>query len=228
MFPPSILVHDSDLGRVFTSLGTGVPYPVSRRDLPFSIRAAFAILWRVLRSPEVAALNKYRNAHGLPGPLPAVSAPLRAAHVICPGVCETEFPLVIPDKIHMGLYGPIVLDTAPAEVADPQLNEWLNGGETVLMCMGTHFRYSEAQVKAIIEGFLDAAPRNSKVQFLWKLPGKSEFGTIIEETLNNPSDKDRFRIVDWLEADPASIMKHPNVVAWVHHGGANSYFEGTL
>ena len=177
-------------------------------------------------SPEITELIKYRNAHGLPGRLPMESAITRATHVICSGVRETDFPLVIPDWL--GLYGPITLDTTPIEVSDPGLYQWLNRGKTVFMCMGTMFRYSESQVKAVIDGFLGAVAHDSNTRFLWKLPDKSQLENLIEEALRNPRDKDRFRIVDWLESDPASIMKHPNVIAWVHHGGANSYFEGTL
>jgi len=188
--------------------------------------AAIALIWMTETSPEVTELNKYRNAHGLSGRLPMESAATRAVHVICPGVRETDFPLVIPD--YLGLYGPIVLDTTPVDISDPELNIWLNRGETVLMCMGSHFCYTESQVKAVINGFLSAVPHNSNIQFLWKLPKKSDFKDLLEEALEEPRDKDRFRVVEWLQADPASIMKHPNVVVWIHHGGANSYFEGTL
>lgn len=178
------------------------------------------------RSPEIAAFNKYRNEHGLPGRFSIQSSVTRAIHVISPGVREIELPLVIPG--YLGVYGPIVLDTAHVEVSDPALNLWLNRGETVLMCMGTHFHFSESQVKAIIDGFLSAVNHDSNTQFLWKLPGQSKFENLMKEALKNPRDKERFKIVEWLDADPASIMKHPNVVAWVHHGGANSYFEGAL
>jgi hypothetical protein len=63
---------------------------------------------------------------------------------------------------------------------------------------------------------------------LWEVSDKSRFGDLLEEALKDPRDGDRFKISEWLEADPTSIMKHPNVVAWIHHGGANSYLEGTL
>ena len=82
------------------------------------------------------------------------SASTRAVHVICPGVREIDLLLVVPD--FFGLYGPIVLDTTPIESSDPELNQWLGRGETVIMCMGTHFHYTESQVKAIISGFLSA------------------------------------------------------------------------
>ena len=154
------------------------------------------------------------------------SVSTRAVHVVCPAVRETEFPLVLPDWL--GLYGPIVLDTAPVEVVDPELSGWLDRGETVVMCMGSHFRYSESQVKAVVDGFLSAVDHDSNTQFLWKLPEKSKHDDLIAEALKNPRDRDRFRIANWLTVDPTSIMKHPNVVAWIHHGGANSYYEGTM
>ena len=37
--------------------------------------------------------------------------------------------------------------------------------------------------------------------------------------------KERFRIVEWIDADLGEVMKYKNVVAFVHHGGANSYYE---
>ena len=134
--------------------------------------------------------------------------------------------MVIPDCV--GLYGPIVLDTNPIEVVDPELNRWLGKRETVMMCMGTHFLFTESQVKAVINGFLSAVNHDSDVQFLWKLPNKGKFEDLIEDALKDSGDRERFKIVDWLEADPSSIMKHPNVVTCVHHGGANSYYEVAL
>lgn len=210
----------------YPTFGTGISFPVSWSDIPLNFVAALVFIWKATMSPEITELIKYRNAHGLPGRLPMESAITRATHIICSGARETDFPLVIPNWL--GLYGPITLDTTPVEVSDPGLYQWLNGGKTVFMCMGTMFRYSESQVKAVINGFLGAVAHDSKTQFLWKLPDSLQFGSLIEEALKSPRDKDRFRIVDWLESDPASIMKHPNVIAWVHHGGANSYFEGTL
>jgi len=207
--------------------GTGISFPVQWSDLLKNIMAAFSFRRNISRSPEIAELTKYRNTHGLSGRLPIVEiARARAAHVICPGVREIEFPLVIPD--FLGLYGPIVLDTTPIEAADPELNQWLGRGETVVMYMGTHFHYTESQVKAIIGGFLGGINHDSNTQLLWKLSDKSKFESLIEETLKDTRDKERFKIVDWLEADPASIMKHPNIIAYIHHGGANSYFEAAL
>ena len=188
--------------------------------------ATFGLAWGIVKSQDISELNKYRNAHGLLGRLPMESAAIRAAHVISPSVPEIDFPLVAPDWL--GQYGPIVLDTTPIETSDPELCQWLDRGRTVVMCMGTHFRYSESQVKAVIGGFLGAIAQDSDTQFLWKLSDKSKFESIIQEELKDPRDKQRFRIVNWFESDPVSIMKHPNIVAYVHHGGANTFFEAAL
>ena len=212
---------------VLIRLGTGISFPVSWSDLPKNIMASIKLIWNMATCPEVSELDKYRNAHGLPGRLPLMkTARACAVHVICPGVRETDFPLFIPD--FLGLYGPIVLDTAPIETADPELKEWLSRGDTVIMCMGTHFHYAESQVKAIINGFLSGINHDSNTQFLWKLSNKSELESLIDEALKDPMDKERFKIFEWFEADPASIMKHPNVIAYIHHGGANSYYEAAL
>ena len=96
------------------------------------------------------------------------------------------------------------------------------------MCIGTHFHYTESHVKAVISGFLSGINHDSDTQLLWKLSDKSRFEGLIEEALKDPRDKQRFKIVDWFEADPASIMKHPNVIAYIHHSGANSYYESAL
>ena len=201
-------------------------FPLSWKNLFVNILTAIVFIWKMVMSREVAAFNKYRNAHGLPGRFNRLALITRAAHVICPAVRETELPMHIPG--YLGLYGPIVLDTAPVEVSDPELNRWLDGKKTVLMCMGTHFHYTESQVKAVIRGFLAAVGRDSDTQLLWKLSDKKKFEKLIGEALKDPKDKERFKIVDWLDADPASILKHPNLIAWIHHGGANSYYEGAL
>ena len=62
-------------------------------------------------------------------------------------------------------------------------------------------------------------------QIFWKLHDKAKFEHILDEELENERTKERFRIVDWIDADPGEVVRHNNVVARVHHGGANSYFE---
>jgi len=92
-----------------------------------------------------------------------------------------------------------------------------------MMSMGTHFYYSEAQVRNVIRGFITGT--SSADQVLWKLHKKAKFHHILDKELGNERVKERFRVVDWIDADPGEVMRHKNVVAYVHHGGANSYYE---
>ena len=94
------------------------------------------------------------------------------------------------------------------------------------MSMGTHFTYTETQVRAVLRGFLTALDLKTRV--LWKLPQLSSFEHIIDELLPGSEGKERFMIVDWIPVDPFSVMTHKNVVMLIHHGGANPYFEAAL
>ena len=182
------------------------------------------MLYSNLTAREISTLVKYRNSHGIFGQL-LHEAPLRkATEVISPDIVDLDFPFKKPTNLR--LYGPIVLDGVPVRDLDPQLADWLDAGPTVLMSMGTHFTYIEAQVRAVLRGFLTVL--DPKTRFLWKLPHCSAFNDIIDELLPGAGDKERFTIVDWIPVDPFSIMTHRNVMTLVHHGGANSYFEAAL
>ncbi|KAF9645619.1 UDP-Glycosyltransferase/glycogen phosphorylase [Thelephora ganbajun] len=207
----------------YPALASAIPFPVPWSLLLLNIWISIRLIYVVITSTQLNNLIKYRNEHGLPGRLPMDTALSRTLHMISPGIRELDYPLFIPDTI--GLYGPMVLDTTPIEVADPELTQWLDRGETVMMCMGTHYLYTVSQIRAVVNGFLGAVGHNYGVQFFWKLSGMDRFEGLIEELLANPKDRERFRIVDWIHADPSAVMNHPNVVVSIHHGGANSYYE---
>jgi hypothetical protein len=181
----------------------------------------FTLISRILRDPHFKELMDYRHSHGLPGKLPMGGLSVtRSVHTFCFGLPELDFPITLLPNI--GLYGPVTLDSTPLSKED-ELSEWLDQGKTIMMSMGTHFRYSEAQVRNTIRGF--RAGTSSTDQVLWKLPGMAKFKHILDEELENEGKKERFRIVEWIDADPGEVMRHGNVVAYVHHGGANSYYE---
>jgi len=181
----------------------------------------FRFFSRILTNPDFKELMNYRHSHGLPGMLPMGPPSVkRSAHTFCFGLPELEFPITLSPKI--GLYGPVTLDSTPLSKED-ELSKWLDGGKTLMISMGTHFSYSEAQVRNTIRGFSAGAP--SADQLFWKLHNKAKFQHIIDEELANEQVKERFRIVDWIDVDPGEVMKHKNVIAYVHHGGANSYHE---
>ncbi|KAF9649882.1 hypothetical protein BDM02DRAFT_3094070, partial [Thelephora ganbajun] len=113
---------------------------------------------------------------------------------------------------------PTVLDADPIGVSDPELNQWLNRGETAMLCTGSHFRPTEPRVSVVIDGFLSTVNHDSNTQFLWRLSDRAKSENLIEEALKHPRDKERFKVVDWLKDDPVSITEHPNVVTCVRRG----------
>ncbi|WVW78305.1 hypothetical protein I302_100259 [Kwoniella bestiolae CBS 10118] len=58
------------------------------------------------------------------------------------------------------------------------------------------------------------------IQVIWKLVKLGEY-----EIPDSGSSEDRLRIVEWLSADPISILKDGNIICFVNHGGSNSYHE---
>ena len=93
----------------------------------------------------------------------------RSIHTFCFGLPELELPITLPPNI--GLYGPVTLDSTPFSKED-ELSEWLGGGKTIMMSMGTHFNYSEDQVRNTLRGFL--AGTLSTDQILWKVEQQGE------------------------------------------------------
>lgn len=144
----------------------------------------------------------------------------RSIHTLSFGLPELDFPIILPPNV--SLYGPVTLDSVPLSGED-ELSKWLDKGKTIMMCMGTHFVYTEAQIRNIVKAFL--ASTSFTDQILWKIRNKAKYQHILDEELESENEKDRFKIVEWIDPDPGEVLRHENVVAYVHHGGANSYYE---
>ena len=207
-----------------TRFGSGLPFPIPRRKIWKNIKMRLRMLYSYLTAREISTLVKHRNSHGIFGRLPHETPLRKATEVISPGIVDLDFPFEKPSNLR--LYGPIVLDNVSVRDLDPQLSDWLDAGSTLLMTMGTHFTYTKAQVRAVLRGFLTALDPETRV--LWKLPQHFSFRDVIDGLLPRIEDKERFKILDWIPVDPFPIMSHRNVVALVHHGGANTYYEAAL
>ena len=203
------------------SLGSGIPFPVPWSYIAKNVLIQLIFTWRSLNHPDVKELTNYRHSHGLPGKLPLVGHSVaRSIHSLSFGLPELDFPITLPPNV--GLYGPVTLDSTPLSKED-ELSEWLDKARTIVMCMGTHFHYSEAQIRNTTRAFV--AGTSPTDQVLWKIRNKAKYQHLLDEELENESAKERFKIVDWIDADPGEVLRHGNVVAYVHHGGANSYYE---
>ena len=200
-----------------------IPFPVPAHLFLFNIWLMFKILVTLSLSRRFTSYRTFRQQVGLKGSPPVGTVIRSDIDILCCGIPETDYPCVLPSNFHC--FGPMTLDAIPLAQSDPDLEKWLDRGKTVVVSLGTHIVYNEEMVNAFLQAFLTSLPKD--VQILWKLQGKHQWDAPIESKLG-VDDRTRFKIVDWIVADPNTIMFHHNVMCYVHHGGANSFFECCL
>ncbi|KAJ4198767.1 hypothetical protein NW767_008758 [Fusarium falciforme] len=148
---------------------------------------------------------------------------------------ELDFEGILPDNILP--CGPILRSASPIEESHPELGKWLAQGPTVYINLGSMCQIDEQQmiemacaIKKVIEDFQMSSKR--PLQVLWKL--KTHKGVNAQKSakmmdiLGQDIVKGKVRIVDWVVAEPISILQTGNVVCAVHHGGANSFNEAVM
>ncbi|KAI8162932.1 hypothetical protein K4K49_000461 [Colletotrichum sp. SAR 10_70] len=163
-------------------------------------------------------------------------------------VPDIDFPFeVLPEFITP--CGPITR-AAPAisdTTQDPEMASWLSRGPTVYMNLGTHHFFDVSLAKEVALAFrrlFDLAKCSEplgqgNLQVLWKMPRKTSdrdntdpsstdfLGPWkeIKSILSPEMDNDQIRILDWIIAEPKSVLESGNVVLSVNHGGSNSFHE---
>jgi hypothetical protein len=196
--------------------------------IPANIYCIFAVI-SCLWHPRIKALNKERSAHGIKDSLASFTPWVKDVPHICPSLPEIDLPMTIPSNVH--LCGPILLATTPVERSDPELLEWLQKAPTVLVALGTHHEARANIVRELALGIRVLLDTRPDIQILWKLKAdkssQDEDEHMVSSTLGKELENGRVRIESWLKADPVAILETGNIVCFVHHGGANSYFEAT-
>ena len=159
----TLLVAAADADHVLwvCSFASGIPFPIPWSCIPKNVALNFVIIFRLLTHPDLKELMSYRHSHGMPGKFPVAGPSVkRSVHTLCFGLPELEYPITLPPNV--GLYGPVTLDSTPLSKED-ELSTWLDGGKTIMMSMGTHFHYSEAQVRNTIRGFIAGTSSTDQV-----------------------------------------------------------------
>ncbi|KAK5999129.1 Glycosyltransferase sdnJ [Cladobotryum mycophilum] len=151
---------------------------------------------------------------------------------------ELDFPLsVIPP--HIFPCGPMIRAAPPISESDPELAGWLAQGPTILLNLGSLCKINEdraIEMALALRTVLDKASEQSwgaSLQVLWKLSKIGEYkvvepGATIYHILEEELKTDRVRIVNWVQAQPISILQSGHIVCSIHHGGANSYNEAII
>jgi hypothetical protein len=190
--------------------------------IPANIAVTFVIIFISLTASRVKNVNRARAQKGLTWTYPGFEVYRKDRLHLAATLPELDYDYIIPDNV-IGC-GPIVLPTDPVASTDPELAKWLDRGPTVLINLGTHAFVSEADVVEMAIGLRSALETRPDVQILWKLKTEREVKDH-EDILSQDIRNDRVRIVPWLDVEPNAILEHRNTVCYVHHGGANAFFE---
>ncbi|KAM0133454.1 hypothetical protein ACHAP3_005980 [Botrytis cinerea] len=192
-----------------------------------------AILWKypvnlrltysVLVGATISSKRAYLKENGIANPLDFSTVYHKDYLWLTQSSEEIDYPFnVIPENVVQ--CGPIFLSTAPASEQDPELSEWLKNSPTVLINLGSTANYdlnTATEMAKAIRILLD----NTNVQVLWKFnkrhPFTDEFLAIISPDL----ESGRVRMSKWINVDPAALLETGNIIASVHHGGANCFHE---
>jgi len=211
-------------------MSSGYPFPLPL----YLVLANIYILLRLaamcfLFSREFREIASVRKMVGLKGPIPSTQPYVsEKTHYLVPDLPELSLPLVdIPANVTA--CGPIVLSstTTNNNKNSVQLLEWMSNRETVIVNFGSHISFKKDYCASLARGLGTALQKHSKLRVLWKLklqPGTSLDVDIID-ALGPAWAEQRVKIVEWLDVSPATLLALPGVVASVHHGGANAYFE---
>ena len=199
---------------------SSLPYPVPLHLVLYNILLHFAFIWIVVTHPRVRALGRARSQAGIRGHVMDRSFH-KLPFFICSSARELEFPHIPADNV---VYpGPILIPVPPlTRESYPKLGEFLDRDRTIIINLGSNFWYSNEDVVSVADAIVDArrcCPTKAKFQVLWKLNGKKAFEVLLLEKL--AAEGDAVRVEEWIEPPTLAVLQHPNVVAFVNHGGAS-------
>jgi hypothetical protein len=194
--------------------------PVPIQWIPYNIVVGILLVKTLTSNPRVDELEKLRAAANMEGPVVRDGTELE--FVLIPSVPAMEYPHEPMEKV---VYvGPMLADAPDINESHPTLARFITRARTVHLNMGTLFRYTEDDVRAVVEAVVDVRARMATrggFQVLWKLPRKANFDALLESLWPDEETKDSVLIQEWLEPPSIAILQHPNIVVSVNHGGAS-------
>ncbi|RSM12640.1 hypothetical protein CEP52_002412 [Fusarium oligoseptatum] len=222
----------------YPALFTGYSYPVPWHLIPLNIYFLFymAYLWITSRQrKEITAHLKDNLGIDLKTAIDLQRSRPEGLKIAVGFLPELDFEGILPNNILP--CGPILRSALPIEESDPELGKWLAKGPTVYVNLGSMCQIDEQQmtemasaIKTVIDKFWTSSKQ--PLQVLWKLKTHKDINTEknakIIDILGQDIVADQVRIVDWVFAEPISILQTGHIVCAVHHGGANSFNEAVI
>jgi hypothetical protein len=187
---------------------------------PVNIVLAIMFIFYMVLHPRRRELDAVRKQVGLPGSVLATIGEGSRGNIHA-SLAELEYPHVpLPNTVFAG---PILAPNQSGSIeAYPEIAVFLDGGRTVLINLGSMFKYNREDVTAIA-GAIVAARENLRgrggFRVIWKLPKFSDFKTLLDEHLG--ADRADINITEWIDPPALAVLQHPNLSVSVHHGGAS-------
>ncbi|TGO25525.1 hypothetical protein BPAE_0078g00240 [Botrytis paeoniae] len=202
---------------------SGYNFPLPWYLIPLNIILMIRLIIIVVTSPNIKAIEAGRKKANIPGQYPFFVPYSKDVHYLLPTGREFDLKLPhIPENVTT--CGPLTIPSFPLSQTDPELLKWLEKKPTILINLGSHVYGSKDFNRNIATGIRILISKNSSIQVLWKLkptsPGPDPGITEILAPIAS-----QVKLVPWLKPEPISILRSGHIIASVHHGGANSYYE---
>lgn len=205
-----------------TRTGSGFPFPVPLSLVLLNIFLIVrALLMMATAKPEPDKLQGGKRPSGR-SPFPLIQAYTKNWLNLTPAFEELDFPLNVPNNVIS--CGPVLRGHLPLSKADAEIEAW-HAKPTILISLGSHAPLSETNALQMAKAIQAVLAQQPDLKILWKLKFAWENSKKFNEILRPSIEKGSVRIVSWIRADIMSILDSERVVAFVHHGGANSFFE---
>ncbi|KAI0197522.1 glycosyltransferase family 1 protein [Astrocystis sublimbata] len=201
---------------------SGFPVPLPLSYVFANIYLIYQLVKLAYFNPRVQGLIKARNDYGIPGKMTVAynQCDPDILHLV-PATRQTDWPFsVIPSNL-IGC-GPILPSYKPLSDVDPALASWLQMRPTVIINMGSHVTYEPGQAEEITSAIFQCLDRYPNTQFLWKCGKTAQSDSRVMDGIVDS----RVRLISWLPSTPvACLTASSSVLAYVHHGGSNSFHE---
>lgn len=155
-------------------------------------------------------------------PFPLVNAYTKESLHLTPSFREMDFPFYTPDNVIS--CGPILRQCQPLTTSDPDLAAWLSK-PTILISLGSHVKPTETVAVQMAKGIHAVLTELPYLQVLWKLRYDWQGSVPFMKTLGSLITAGSVKVVSWIESDIMAVLETGQIITYVHHGGANSYFE---
>ncbi|CAG7921777.1 unnamed protein product [Penicillium olsonii] len=202
--------------------GSGYPFPMPWNLIIANVYMVLCFGFVVWFGKPMRDLLKMRKQAGIRTPFPHIEPYSKGDLHLSPCFPGMDFPLYVPDNVIS--CGPILKRASTLASCDVALHAWLKQ-PTILICLGSHVQGPEddaLQMTKAIQAVLREFP-DTKV--LWKLKYDWESSPKVRNHLGSLVYAKKVKVVTWIKPEIISILESGHVVAYVHHGGANSFFE---